>query len=148
MPGKINPVIPEMVLQAAACVSGRYATVRAAAVRGPLQLNIMQPLIAGELLDSLALLTRTVQRFNLGCIAGLEADGRRCAEQVERSLALVTPLALSIGYEAAARIARMAVDEGLTLREVALRESGLEREELERLLDPARMAEPWSGEES
>ncbi len=139
MPGKVNPVLPEMVLQAAISVSGSYAAVRSAAVRGPLQLNIVQPLIAKELLESLELLSRTVERFVAGCITGLAVDPQRCGEEVEKSLALVTPLALRLGYELAAKIAKLAVEENITLREAARRESGLEEEELKRLLDPRSM---------
>jgi fumarate hydratase class II len=139
MPGKINPVLPEMMLQTAVSVSGKYAAVRTAAVRGPLQLNIMQPLIASEVLESLALLTRAVQRFYSRCITGLRADEQRCSELVEKSLALVTPLANVLGYDRAAAIARTAAEEGITVREAARRDGGLEDAELERLLDPGGM---------
>jgi fumarate hydratase class II len=140
MPGKVNPVIPEMVSQTAACVSGKYSAVRSAAVRGPLQLNIMQPLIAYEVLESIALLSRATQRFTVRCITGLMPNAEHCAAYVEQSLALVTSLAPRIGYDLAARVARLAAEENLSVREAARRESGLDEAEIDKLLDAGRMA--------
>jgi fumarate hydratase class II len=140
MPGKINPVISEMVSQTAACVSGKYTAVRSAAVRGPLQLNIMQPLIAYEVLESIALLSRATQRFTVRCITGLMPNAERCAAYVEQSLALVTSLAPRIGYDLAARVARLAAEENLSVREAARRESGLDEADIDKLLDAGRMA--------
>jgi fumarate hydratase class II len=139
MPGKVNPVIPEMVIQAAVYVKGKAASVSMAAASAPLELNIMMPLIAYETLDSLGLLANTVQVLRDRCIRGIEADPQRCAEWVEWSLALVTPLATRIGYDKAAEIAYQAYKEKKTVRQL-LSESGLlPQEEVDKVLDPKSM---------
>jgi fumarate hydratase class II len=139
MPGKVNPVIPEMVIQAAVYVKGKVASVSMAAASAPLELNIMMPLIAYETLDSLGLLANTVKALRDRCIRGIEADPQRCAEWVEWSLALVTPLATRIGYDKAAEIAYQAYKEKKTVRQL-LGESGLlPQEEVDKVLDPKSM---------
>jgi fumarate hydratase class II len=139
MPGKVNPVIPEMVIQAAVYVKGKAASVGMAAASAPLELNIMMPLIAYETLDSLGLLANTVQVLRDRCIRGIEADPQRCADWVEWSLALVTPLATRIGYDKAAEIAYQAYKEKKTVRQL-LGESGLlPQEEVDKVLDPKSM---------
>jgi fumarate hydratase class II len=139
MPGKVNPVIPEMVIQAAVYVKGKVASVSMAAASAPLELNIMMPLIAYETLDSLGLLANTVKALRDRCIRGIEADPQRCAEWVEWSLALVTPLATRIGYDKAAEIAYQAYKEKKTVRQL-LSESGLlPQEEVDKVLDPKSM---------
>jgi fumarate hydratase class II len=139
MPGKVNPVIPEMVIQAAVYVKGKAASVSMAAASAPLELNIMMPLIAYETLDSLGLLANTVKVLRDRCIRGIEADPQRCAEWVEWSLALVTPLATRIGYDKAAEIAYQAYKEKKTVRQL-LSESGLlPQEEVDKVLDPKSM---------
>jgi len=139
MPGKVNPVIPEMVIQAAVYVKGKAASVSMAAASAPLELNIMMPLIAYETLDSLGLLANTVKALRDRCIRGIEADPQRCAEWVEWSLALVTPLATRIGYDKAAEIAYQAYKEKKTVRQL-LGESGLlSQEEVDKVLDPKSM---------
>jgi fumarate hydratase class II len=139
MPGKVNPVIPEMVIQAAVYVKGKAASVSMAAASAPLELNIMMPLIAYETLDSLGLLANTVKVLRDRCIRGIEADPQRCAEWVEWSLALVTPLATRIGYDKAAEIAYQAYKENKTVRQL-LSESGLlPQEEVDKVLDPKSM---------
>ena len=139
MPGKVNPVIPEMVIQAAVYVKGKAVSVGMAAASAPLELNIMMPLIAYETLDSLDLLTNTAQVLNDRCIRGIEADPERCSDWVEWSLALVTPLANRIGYDKAAEIAYRAYKEKKTVRQL-LAESGLlSSEEVEKVLDPRSM---------
>ena len=142
MPGKVNPVIPEMVAQAAVYVKGKALSVGLAASQGPLELNIMMPLIAYETLDSLALLTETCRVFRERCVEGIEADPQRCAYWIEWSLALVTPLATRIGYDRAAQIAYRAFKEGKTVRQVALEEKVLSPAEIEAALDPRSMLEP------
>jgi fumarate hydratase class II len=142
MPGKVNPVIPEMVAQAAVYVKGKALSVSLAASQGPLELNIMMPLIAYETLDSLALLSQTCRVFRERCVQGIEADRERCAHWIEWSLALVTPLATRIGYDRAAKIAYQAFREGKTVREVALEQKVLAPAEIEAALDPRAMLHP------
>jgi fumarate hydratase class II len=144
MPGKVNPVIPESVLQVAARVIGNDATVTVAGlggVGGNLELNTMMPLIGHVLLDSIELLARAAAMFDRDCIAGVVANPERVRELVERSLALVTALAPRIGYDAAAALAREAYESGRTIREVALERKVLARDEIDASLDPRRMTE-------
>jgi fumarate hydratase class II len=140
MPGKVNPVIPEMVLQACACVMGKQVTLTIACQTGPLELNIMMPLIAHELLFSLELLTKTITRFEEKCIRGIRADEERCRGFIRQSLALATPLALILGYDRAAALASKAFREQKTIEEAALEEGLLSREALQELLNPETLA--------
>jgi len=142
MPGKVNPVIPEMVAQACVYVKGKAHSVSLAAGQGPLELNIMMPLIAYETLDSLALLTAACRVFRERCVAGIEADAERCAHWIEWSLALVTPLATRIGYDRAAEIAYQAFRERKTVRQVLLESEVLSPTEIDAVLDPRSMVGP------
>ncbi len=119
MPGKVNPVIPESVLMVCAQVIGHDASIAWACAGGNFELNTMMPIIAFDLLDSIALLSTASRNFAERCIWSLEANGERAASLVEQSLAMATPLATSIGYEAAAAIAKEAYETGRTVREVA-----------------------------
>jgi len=139
MPGKVNPVVPEMLNQACAHVMGKHLSVTIAGQNAPLQLNIMMPLLAHETLSSLELLTRCAETLRTSCVALIEADAERCAEQVERSLALVTPLALVIGYDQAAALAKQALAEGKTIRQLASERNVLPPAELERVLSHRRL---------
>jgi len=141
MPGKVNPVIPEAVIQVCCQVVGNDAAVAAAAAGGVgsiLEMHLAWPLIASNLLCSISLLTNAAKVFEERCIAGLTADRARCAELAERSLMLATALAPKIGYDAAAEIARQAHQTGRTIRQVALERGVLSEKELDRLLDPRR----------
>jgi fumarate hydratase class II len=100
----------------------------------------MLPVTAMNLLQSIELLTRAVRVFAARCVAGLDANRARCEANIEQSLAMCTALAPEIGYEAAARIAKVAHETGRTVRDVALELSGLEKTALDRVLDPARQA--------
>ena len=139
MPGKVNPVIPEMVIQVAAHVCGQAVAVTIGGQNGPLELNMMHPLIAYETLSAMELLANACVALADRCVSGIEADAERCRYWLEWSLALVTPLATRIGYDRAAALAYRAFKEKRTVREVALEEKVLAADELERLLDPATM---------
>lgn len=139
MPGKVNPVLPESLLQVAAFVIGQDATVTIAGMSGRFELNVMMPLLAHSLLESIRLLGNGIRLFTDRCLAGLEADRERCSSLLESSLALCTPLALKIGYDRAADIAKRAYREGRTIREIALEENLLPAEELDKILDPSSM---------
>jgi fumarate hydratase class II len=139
MPGKVNPVIPEMVIQVAAHVNGKAVAVTIGAQNGPLELNMMNPLIAYEALSSLDLLARACDSLSDNCIAGIEADEERCSYWIEWSLALVTPLATRIGYDRAAKLAHRAFKEKRSVREIAVEEKVLPEQELKELLEPADM---------
>ena len=142
MPGKVNPVMLEMTIQACARVMGSAVSVSIGGQSGPLELNMMLPLIAWETLTSLSLLTKTCLALAARCIDGIEADVERSRDWIERSLALVTPLALKIGYDKAAHLAHKALVENRTIREIVVSEGILSAEEAERILDPRSMLGP------
>jgi fumarate hydratase class II len=139
MPGKINPVVPEAVCQVAARVIGNDAAITVGGQSGLLELNVMMPMMADALLESIRLLANVSRLLANRCIAGIEAKPERCRELVERSLALATALVPRIGYDAAAKISQAAHRENKTLREIALRDSGLSAAELDKSLDPTTM---------
>ncbi len=140
MPGKINPVVPELVAQAAVQIMGRAVSVTFAGSQGPLELNIMLPLIAHETLGAGELLAGACRALRQRCLDGLRADAARCAAAAAASLALATPLAARIGYDRAAAIARRAWREGRSVRDIALAEGVLTATEADALLDPGRLA--------
>lgn len=139
MPGKVNPVIPEMLIQVAAHVCGKAVSVTIAGQNSPLQLNMMHPLIAFEVLESLEILANACSTAAEKAIAGIEADTERCRYWIDWSLALVTPLNNVIGYDKAAALAYKAFKERRKIRDVVLEEGILSPDELDRLLDPASM---------
>jgi fumarate hydratase class II len=139
MPGKVNPVIPESLIQVCAQVIGNDAAVALGGLSGNFELNVMMPLIAHNLLQSLRLLANGVDNFSRRCIEGLEADRQRCEEMIEKSLALATALTPKIGYDEAARVAKKAYDQRKTIRQVVEEEGILSKEELNRWLDPRSM---------
>ncbi len=139
MPGKVNPVIPECVMMVAAAVMGNDLTVCIGGQHGSLELNTMMPVMADRLLDSVRILTGACRVLALRCIEGIRANEQRALSFVESSMALVTPLARLIGYDAAALLAREALKAGKTIRELATEKGILPREELERLLDIRRL---------
>jgi fumarate hydratase, class II len=142
MPGKVNPVIPEVVTQVAAQVIGLDAALALGGLSGHLELNTFMPLIARNLLEAIRLLASAARLFAERCIEGLEADRERAAALVEQSLMLATALVPRIGYDAAAELAKEAHRSGRTLREVARERAGLEERELDALLDPKRQTGP------
>ncbi|MCE5276924.1 MAG: class II fumarate hydratase [Planctomycetaceae bacterium] len=143
MPGKVNPVICESVIQVACQVVGCDAAIAAGATGGVgsiLQLNVAMPLIASNLLTAINLLTNAAKVFAEKCIAGIEADESRCRQSLEQSLAMVTALVPRIGYDAAAAIAKQASASGKTVRQVCLENKILPPDELDKLLDPVTQA--------
>ncbi len=139
MPGKVNPVIPESVTQVAAQVMGNDAAIAIGCQAGNFELNVMLPVIAHNLLQSIKLLGSVAKIFSERCVKGISANEKRCEACTENSLAMGTMLAPMIGYEKAAAIAKKAYTTGKTVREVAMAEKVLPKEELDRLLDPADM---------
>jgi fumarate hydratase class II len=136
MPGKVNPVIPEAVLMVAAQVVGNDATITLAGMSGHFDLNVMMPLIAYDLLESILILANASRLLAEKCVDGIEANRERCAELVERSLAMVTSLVPKIGYDAAAEIAKESVRTGKTVRELCVEKNVLPPDELAEALDP------------
>jgi fumarate hydratase class II len=148
MPGKVNPVMSEMLIQVCAQVIGNDTAITIGARDSIFELNVMMPMIARNLLESIRLLSRGVRVFADRCVAGIEADAGRCERMIEQSLAMCTSLAPIIGYDQAAAIAKEAYATGRTVREVALAKGVLKESELNRLLDPASMTSPGQGGES
>jgi len=143
MPGKVNPVMSEMVLQVAAQVVGNDATVGwAGALGSNFELNVMMPVMAFNLLQSIELLAQAARIFADRCVAGIEANAKRCAELVEQSLAMCTSLAPVIGYDKAAEIAKESFQTGKTVRQIATEKKLLSDVELKKALDPMRMTQP------
>lgn len=136
MPGKVNPVIAESVLMACAQVIGHDATIAWCCAAGNFELNVMMPVMAWDLLDSIALLAAGSRNFSRRAIEGLRANAERASGFVEQSLAMCTALAPEIGYEKAAAIAKEAYRSGRTVREVAREMSGIADDRLSQLLDP------------
>ena len=122
MPGKVNPVVPEVVNQIAYQVIGNDLTVTLAAEAGQLQLNAMEPVIVFNILQSMRMLMRGMVTLREKCVLGIEADEERCRELLDGSLVTVTALNPYIGYDEAARVAKIALKTRRTIREVALSE--------------------------
>ena len=134
MPGKVNPVIPEAVMQVAAQVMGNDTAIMMGGQAGNFELNVMLPVMAYNLLQSIALLSSVTEVFAEKCIAGIMANRETCAGYIEKSLALVTGLVPEIGYDKAAAIAKKAYESGKTIREVAVEENILSPDKIDDLL--------------
>ena len=141
MPGKMNPVIPEIVCQVAAQVIGNDATITVGGQSGNFEITVMKPVMATSLLQSLRLLTEGGTLLAEECVAGIEADEAVCEGYAEASLSLVTALATHVGYDAASDIAAQALAEERTIKQVAADRGVLPADELDRVLDPERMTE-------
>ncbi len=142
MPGKVNPVIAESVLMAGAQVIGYDAAITWCCASGNFELNVMMPVMAYDLLESIDLLAAASRNFEQRAVRGLEADAARASGFVEQSLAMSTVLAPEIGYERAAAIAKEAYRSGRTVREVAREMSGIPEDRLKQLLDPRSQTGP------
>jgi aspartate ammonia-lyase len=140
MPGKVNPVIPEVVNQVAFSVIGADATVTAASEAGQLQLNAFEPVIAQALLQSLAWMTNACRTLRVNCVLGITANTAHLSNQVETSVGVVTALTPFIGYAAAAALAHEALTGDLSIQELVVRRGLLEPDLLEKLLAPERLS--------
>jgi fumarate hydratase class II len=147
MPGKVNPVIPEAVLMVCAQVAGNDTTVSVAGASGNFELNVMMPVMARNLLESIRLLSAGARVLADRCVAGVEANSARCRELAESSPSIVTPLNRYLGYEAAAKVAKQALAERRTIRDVVLERGYVDRglltlEQLDDALDVLAMTRP------
>jgi fumarate hydratase class II len=142
MPGKVNPVIAESVLMVAAHVIGNDAAITIGGQAGVFELNVMMPVMAHNLLESIRLLASSANNFTDRCISGLAADVERCNDMIEKSLAMCTALAPEIGYDQAAAIAKESYKTGKTVREIALEKKIISPDRLNEILDPMRMTKP------
>jgi len=147
MPGKVNPVVPEATLMVCAQVVGNDAAVAWAGASGAFELNVMMPVIARNVLESVRLLANASRLLADRCVDGIEADAERCREYAESSPSVVTPLNRWIGYEAAAKVAKQSLAQRRTIREVVLEMGFVDRgeltvEQLDEALDVLRMTRP------
>jgi aspartate ammonia-lyase len=136
MPGKVNPVIPEAVSQAAMLAMSNDQAITQACALGNLELNAFMPLIADALLSNLDLLRNACRIFRIHCVAGIEADESRCRAHVEGTTALLTALVELLGYEKAQEIGALARSEGKRIREIAIERGFLSPEQFDRLISP------------
>lgn len=141
MPGKVNPSIVEMVNQVCYQVMGNDQTIALSAEAGQLELNVMMPVVAHNLIFALQILTTTITVLNEKCVAGVQADEAMCAHWLERSPALVTALAPKIGYAAAAKMAKESLAKNVTVRQLVEQTGVLKGKELEDVLDLRKMTE-------
>ncbi|WP_395743125.1 class II fumarate hydratase [Prosthecobacter sp.] len=145
MPGKVNPVMCESLMQVCARVMGNDSTVTWCAASGSLELNVMMPALAAALLESIELLTNATNLFSARCVTGIQANRERCQSFIEHSLAMVTGLNSKIGYDKAAEIAKLSAKTGTPVRQLCLerlKTLGITEAELNEALDPARMTKP------
>ena len=142
MPGKVNPVIPEVVNQVAFNIFGNDMTIAMAAEAGQLELNAFEPIIFYNLFQSIETLTFAVRTLVDNCITGITANVERCRQMVENSVGIITAICPYVGYDRAAEVAKEAIATGASVRELILRDKLLTEEELNVILDPYSMTEP------
>jgi aspartate ammonia-lyase len=139
MPGKVNPVMAECLDMVAFQVVGNDLTVSFAVQAGQMELNVMMPVIMHNILFSIQILTNYLPVFRRKCVEGIKVNEKRCFQYLEKNPALATFLSPHIGYLEAAKIAKQALEEGRSVKEIALEKGLLKPEELERILDPKRL---------
>jgi len=149
MPGKINPVIPEAVCQVTAQIIGNDTAISLCGMGGHLELNLMMPLMAYNLLQSIRLLSSASVIFAERCISGIKPDHKRIRQMIDKSIALCTVLSPIIGYDVAAKIAEEAYKSGKTVYEIVSEKKLFSEEELQKIFDPVKMTEnKWSGDKT
>ena len=139
MPGKVNPVIPEVVNQVCFKIIGNELTVSLAAEAGQLQLNVMEPIIALTLFDSIEILTNAIDTLRVECVEGITANTDHLRNEVNNSIGIVTALNPIIGYKNSTKIAKQALQENRSVYDLILEHNILTKEELDRYLDPKNM---------
>ena len=139
MPGKVNPVIPEVMSQAAFCIMGNDVTITFAAEAGQLELNYAEPVLYHKLFESIIALTGAVKTFTENCVVGITANEERCRELVDGSVGVITAICPKVGYAESADIAKEAIKTGASVREVLKKTKLFTDEEIEQLLDPETM---------
>ncbi len=142
MPGKVNPVIPEVVNQIAFKVIGNDLTITLAAEAGQLELNVMEPIIVYSLFESIEMLKNGMNTLNHRCIKGITANEEHCRNMVYNSIGLVTALNPVIGYEASTKLAKLALESGKRVYDLVLDQKLMTKEELDEVLDPKNMIAP------
>lgn len=141
MPGKVNPVIPEVVSQVAFQIVGNDVTITMAAESGQLELNPFEPIIFRNLFSSIELLTNAVMTLADNCIVGITVNEEHCRDQVEKSVGIATALCPFIGYKKASEVAKEALKTGLSIRQILLKRNWLTKEKIDDILDLRKLAE-------
>ena len=139
MPGKVNPVIPEVVNQICFRVIGNDTTVTMGSEAGQMQLNVMEPILAYAVMESIQFLKQGLDVLRIKCVSGITANRERCAEMVKNSIGIVTALNPYIGYNNSTRIAKLAQETGRGVYELVLEEKLLSKEKLDEILSPENM---------
>lgn len=142
MPGKVNPVLPEVVNQVAFQVQGNDLTIALACGAGQLELNVMEPVIVFNLLQSLDILRNVMKVFRERCVEGITANAERCQTMVENSVGVITAINPHVGYDVASQVAKEAIASGRSVREIVLEKGILTEEELNLILHPYEMTQP------
>ncbi len=142
MPGKINPVICEVVNQVAFQVAGNDLTVSLASEAGQFELNVMEPVLVYNLHQSLHIMNQVLEVFGEFCIEDIEANIETCKAYVDQSIGIITALNPHIGYKEATKIAKEALETGTSIRELILRDNVLSEEKIDEILDPFEMTKP------
>lgn len=142
MPGKVNPVMAEVVNQVSFQVQGNDFTIALACGAGQLELNVMEPVVVFNLLQSLDILRNVLKVFKERCVLGITANAVRCRDLVENSVGVITAINPHVGYEVSSQIAKEAISTGRAVREIVLEKGVLSPEELDRILDPFEMTKP------
>jgi len=142
MPGKVNPVIPEVVNQIAFKVIGNDLTVTLASEAGQLELNVMEPVITQSIFESVEMLKNGMEVLRFRCIDGITANEERCRELVQNSIGLVTALNPALGYEVCSKLAKEALKNNRSVYDLVLEQNLLSKEELDNILTPENMIRP------
>jgi fumarate hydratase class II len=142
MPGKVNPVQSEQVMMVATQVAGNHQTITVANTHGNFELNVMMPVMAHAMLQSIDLLANSVEAFRTKCVEGIEADRERCRELLELNPSIATALNTAIGYDKASEVAKTAANNRESVRTGVKKMDLLTDEELDDYLDVRRMTEP------
>ncbi len=142
MPGKVNPVLAEALMMACARVMGNHTTITVCGQHGNFELNVMMPVMAKAMLESIDILAGACRGFTERCIAGIQANRERCRELLERNPTIVTALNAFIGYDRAAEVAKAAMARGCTIREIVLERDLMDEADLDTALDVRQMSEP------
>lgn len=142
MPGKVNPVMPEMINQVAFQVVGNDHTISMASEAGQMELNVMEPVLVFNLLQSIHIMNNAFRSFTKYCLSGIQANKPQLQQYVDKSISIITAINPHIGYEKASQIAKRTMEENKSVREVCLEEGVLTKEELDIILNPHEMTEP------
>ena len=142
MPGKVNPVMSEAVMMVCAKVMGNHVTITTGGQHGNFELNVMMPVMAHAMLESIAILSGSMNAFRTNCLTGITADRERCRELLELNPSIATALNRSIGYDLASKVAKASATQKKSVRQVVLEMNIMDEKTLNEVLDVRHMTEP------